>query len=70
MGHYLLTGAFSDTICPGISYPYCIVTYQIKWVTTSWTHSLLSVDTTIASARGDQGHEADPGMQLLSEMEG
>mgnify|MGYP001275390481 CR=1 FL=1 len=28
------------TVCPGSSYPFCIVTHSIKWVTTSWTHSI------------------------------
>ena len=27
------------TVCPGSSDPVYIVTYYIKWVTTSWTHS-------------------------------
>ena len=27
------------TVCPGISDPFYIVTYYIKWVTTSLTHS-------------------------------
>ena len=27
------------TICPKSSDPFYIVTYYIKWVTTSWTHS-------------------------------
>ena len=29
------------TVCPGSSYPFYVVTYFIKWVTTSWTHSTL-----------------------------
>ena len=30
-----------ETLCiyPGSSYPICTVSYYIKWVTTSWTHS-------------------------------
>ena len=28
-----------STVCPGSSDPFYIVTYNIKWVTTSWTHS-------------------------------
>ena len=28
-----------DTICPGSSDPFFIVSYYTKWVTTSWTHS-------------------------------
>ena len=28
------------TVCPGSSDPFYIVTYYIKWVTTSWTHSM------------------------------
>ena len=27
------------TVCPGSSDPFYIVTYYIKWVTISWTHS-------------------------------
>ena len=30
---------YVDTVCPGSSDPFYIVTYYIKWVTTSWTHS-------------------------------
>ena len=26
-----------DTVCPISSYPFYIVTYYIRWVTTSWT---------------------------------
>ena len=28
------------TVCPGSSDPFYILTYYIKWVTTSWTHSI------------------------------
>ena len=28
------------TICPGNSDPFYIVSYYIRWVTTSWTHSI------------------------------
>ena len=31
------------TVCPGSSDPFYIVTYYIKWVTTSWTHGMLVV---------------------------
>ena len=31
----------SLTICPGSSYPFYMVSYYIKWVTTSSTHSIL-----------------------------
>ena len=34
MGHYS-----TYTIFPGSSDPFYIVSYYIKWVTTSWTHS-------------------------------
>ena len=30
---------FYPTICPESSDPFCIVSYYIKGVTTSWTHS-------------------------------
>ena len=29
----------ANTICPGFSDQLYIVSYYIKWVTTSWTHS-------------------------------
>ena len=28
-----------NTVCPGSSDPFYIVSYYIKWVTNSWTHS-------------------------------
>ena len=28
-------------MCPGSSYPFYIVSYYIKWVTTSWTYGIL-----------------------------
>ena len=34
-GQYTLHGC---TVCPESSDPFCIVTYCIKWVTTSWTY--------------------------------
>ena len=30
---------YSLTLCPRSSYPFYIVSYCIKWVTASWTHS-------------------------------
>ena len=38
------------TVCPRTSCPFYVVTYYIKWVTTSWTHSMLrmkSIDRTV-----------------------
>ena len=32
-----------NTICQRSSYPFYIVTYYIKWVTTSWTHSIKKI---------------------------
>ena len=32
--------AYNNTVCPGSSDPFYIVSYYIKWVTTSWTHSI------------------------------
>ena len=29
----------ANTVCPGSSDPFYVVTYYIKWVTTSWTYS-------------------------------
>ena len=37
MGHYFLDTQY--TICPRSNYPFNIVTYFIKLVTTSWTSS-------------------------------
>ena len=31
---------YYPTICPGSSDPFYIVSYYIKWGTTSWTHSI------------------------------
>ena len=31
------------TVCPGSSDPFYVVTYYIKWVTTSWTHSTFNI---------------------------
>ena len=31
------------TVCPGSSDPFYVVTYNIKWVTTSWTHSMQGI---------------------------
>ena len=43
-GHYTLKARYlvnsaikKDTVCPRSSDPFYIVTYCIKWVTTSWT---------------------------------
>ena len=33
-------GQIVVTVCPGSSDPFYIVTYYIKWVTTSTTHSI------------------------------
>ena len=41
---YILCGfkvyAEEGTVCPRSSGPFYIVIYNIKWVTTSWTHSI------------------------------
>ena len=31
---------YDITVCPGSSYPFYEVIYKLKWVTTSWTHSI------------------------------
>ena len=36
----LILNIYVYTICPGSSDPFYIVPYYIKWVTTSWTHSM------------------------------
>ena len=33
----------ATTVCPRSSDPFCIVTYYIKWVTTSWTDGVSSL---------------------------
>ena len=38
--HMTLETCFISTICPGSSDPFYIVSYYIKWVTTSWTYSI------------------------------
>ena len=42
---------FLTTMCPGSSDPFYIVSYYIKWVTTSWTHVIIGIH---------QGNVADP----------
>ena len=37
------------TVCPRSSNPFCVVTYYIKWVTTSWTHSIYTKKLQFAS---------------------
>ena len=37
------------TLCPRSSDPFYIVSYYIKWVTPSWTHSIIGEDYLIAS---------------------
>ena len=39
-GHFGETRQTGCTICPRSSDPFYIVSYFIKWVTTSWTHSI------------------------------
>ena len=34
-----------NTVCPGSSDPIYIESYYIKWVTTSWTHSMMDTIT-------------------------
>ena len=36
------------TVCPGRSDPFYIVSYSIKWVTSSWTHSIHTLNVNIA----------------------
>ena len=36
---YTMVLTLDGTVCPGSSAPFFIVSYYIKWVTTSWTHS-------------------------------
>ena len=34
---------YAYTVCPRSSDQFYVVTYYIKWVTTSWTHSIIRV---------------------------
>ena len=34
----------NDTVCPRSSDPFYIVTYYMKWVTISWTHSIFNYE--------------------------
>ena len=36
-----LPECFDYTVCPGSSDPFFLVSYYIKWVTTSWTYGRL-----------------------------
>ena len=36
-----------DSVCPWSSDPFYIVSYCIKWVITSWTHSIFTIASTI-----------------------
>ena len=36
-------GSIEDTVCPKSSDPFYKVSYFIKWVTTSWTHSIWKI---------------------------
>ena len=47
--------SFSDALtimCPRSNYPFYIVSYCIKWVTTSWTYSTVSIRSTISGLVG------------------
>ena len=40
--HFIIAqSSHIHTVCPGRSDPFYIVTYYIKWVTTSWTYSIV-----------------------------
>ena len=40
-------GRLIATVCPGSSDPFYIVTYYIKWITTSWTYSIILTQSLI-----------------------
>ena len=40
---------FKHTMCPRSSGPFYVVTYYIKWYTTSWTYSMSNMNFTIKS---------------------
>ena len=41
------------TVCPRSSYPFCIVSYYMKWVTTSWTHSMYTANLYLSRCSTD-----------------
>ena len=47
------------TICPRSSDPFYIASYYIKWVTTSWTHSIYFIFLLEATKKNnlDWGHD-------------
>ena len=48
--------SFSYTICLGSSDPFYIVTYYIKWVTTSWTYSRMVYNNNKNGEGTEWGH--------------
>ena len=40
-----------STVCPGSSDPFYMVTYYLKWVTTSWTYSSAFIALNTCSVR-------------------
>ena len=38
----IICNLLNYTICPRSSYPFCLVAYYLKWVTSSWTHSSIA----------------------------
>ena len=39
--NWYISTFYISTVCPGSSDLFYIVSYYIKWVTTSWTHSVM-----------------------------
>jgi len=53
-------------MCPRSSDPFYILSYYIKWVTTSWTHSTLSISYSGNDARFIRAADPDPIFLLKS----
>ena len=47
---FSLSDVDCTTVCPGSSDPFCVVSYYIKWVTTSWTYSTYPWNCTVILA--------------------
>ena len=45
--HHHLSRKIRLTVCPRSSYPFYIITYNIKWVTSSWTDGILTLRTRV-----------------------
>ena len=53
------------TVCPGSSYPFYIVSYYIKWVTTSWTYGMFETVVIIRNFFIGSGPVKKPDLTLI-----